>query len=220
MRPTACRTPSRPPAPRSKAASSRSSSPDDDSPDRTWEVAERLGNPHVRVLRRTENRGLAAAAVDAFGIAKGERLGVMDADGQHDEAILPQMLDALEQHEFVIGSRAAPGGGCGDWSLLRRFASWSAAQMARTILGVSIRDPMAGYFALRRDVFDRAKPRLEPKGWKIMLELFCLGRPSSFTEIGYVFRPRRAGESKLSAKVMREYLSALWNLRRRMRERS
>ncbi len=191
---------------------------DDDSPDRTWEVAEGLGNPHVRVLRRTENRGLSAAVVEAFGIARGELLGVMDADLQHDEQILPRMIDALADNEFVIGSRAAPGGSCGDWSLVRRLASWSATVTTRMILGVSIRDPMAGYFALRRDVFERAQPRLSPKGWKIMLEIFCLARPEPVTEIGYVFRTRDAGRSKLSMKVVGQCLRNLFELRRKMKE--
>jgi len=191
---------------------------DDDSPDRTWEVAEGLGNPHVRVLRRTADRGLSPAVVEGFEFAHGDRLGVMDADMQHDESILPQMVDALDTAEFVIGSRAVPGGGYGDWSLARRFSSWGAATMARVILGVKLSDPMAGYFALRRDVFERARKQLSPKGFKIMLEIFCLARPSPFTEIGYTFRRRQAGESKVSAKVAREYVRSLFELRRRMKQ--
>ena len=192
---------------------------DDDSPDRTWEIAEKLANPRVRVLRRTKNRGLSPAVVEGFEFATGDRLGVMDADLQHDEAILPQMIDALDTNEFVIGSRAVRGGSYGNWSAMRRFSSWGAATMARTILGVRISDPMAGYFALRREVFERVRPRLSPKGFKIMLELFCLARPRAFAEIGYTFRTRQAGESKVSAKVAREYVKSLFELRRRMRER-
>lgn len=191
---------------------------DDDSPDRTWEVAEQLGNPHVRVLRRTENRGLSAAVVDAFEIAEGERLGVMDADMQHDEAILPRMIDALDTNEFVVGSRAVPGGGYGDWSAHRRFTSWVAAAMARTILSVRIADPMSGYFVLRREVFERARPKLSPKGFKIMLEILCLARPQPFTEIGFTFRTRAGGESKLSTRVIGQYIKSLFELRRKMRE--
>jgi dolichol-phosphate mannosyltransferase len=190
---------------------------DDDSPDRTWEVAERLDNPRVRVLRRTTNRGLAPAVVDGFEFARGDRLGVMDADLQHDERILPQMIDALDTHEFVIGSRAAPGGSYGDWALSRRLASAAAARMARVLLGIRLTDPMAGYFALRREVFERARPHLSPKGYKIMLELFCLARPESFAEIGYTFRPRQVGESKVSAAVARDYVKSLFELRRRMK---
>ena len=190
---------------------------DDDSPDRTWEVAERLANPHVRVLRRTENRGLSPAVVEGFELAGGDRLGVMDADMQHDEAILPQMIEALDTKEFVVGSRAVEGGSYGDWSAARRFSSWAAATLARVVLGVKIADPMSGYFALRREVFERIKPRLSPKGFKIMLEMFCLARPEPFTEIGYGFRTRQAGQSKVSAKVAGEYVKSLFELRRRMK---
>ena len=191
---------------------------DDNSPDRTWEAAEDLANPRVRVLRRMENRGLSPAVVDGFELATGDRLGVMDADMQHDDSILPQMIDALDTSEFVIGSRAVEGGSYGDWSFTRRFSSWGAARMARVILGVKLSDPMAGYFALRREVFERIRARLSPKGFKIMLEIFCLARPEPYAEIGYTFRTRRAGESKVSAKVAREYIKSLFELRRRMRQ--
>ena len=192
---------------------------DDDSPDRTWEVAEALGNSRVRVLRRTGERGLAPAVVEAFGYAHGELLGVMDADLQHDEAILPRMIDALQAHEFVIGSRAVEDGSYGDWSLGRRLGSWAAARLARVMLGVKIADPMAGYFALRREVFERARPALSPRGFKIMLEIFCLARPSSFVEIGYTFRTRSAGRTKISAGVAGEYVRGLVELRRKMKSR-
>ncbi len=193
---------------------------DDDSPDRTWEVAGALGNPRVRVLRRTSNRGLSPAVVEGFGFARGELLGVMDADLQHDERILPAMIDALETSEFVIGSRAAAGGSYGEWSRRRRLASWTAATLARVILGVKVSDPMAGYFALRRSVFDRVKSRLSPRGFKIMLEILCLARPEPVAEVGYTFRTRQAGESKLSAKVAGQYVRDLWRLRRRARSTS
>ena len=191
---------------------------DDDSPDRTWEVAEQLGNPHVRVLRRTENRGLSPAVVEGFGFADGELLGVMDADMQHDEAILPRMIDALETNEFVIGSRAVEGGSYGDWPAPRSFTSWGAATMARVVLGIHIADPMAGYFVLRRDVFERARPKLSPRGFKIMLEIFCLARPQPYAEIGFTFRTRDAGQSKLSTAVMGQYIKSLLELRRKMKQ--
>ncbi|MFO7900710.1 MAG: polyprenol monophosphomannose synthase [Planctomycetota bacterium] len=191
---------------------------DDDSPDRTGEVARNLGNPRVRVLRRTEDRGLGPAVIDGFAEARGDRLGVMDADLQHDEAILPQMIDALETHEFVIGSRAVEGGGYGDMSVPRRLASQAAAGLARALLGVPLADPMSGYFALRREVFERVRSRLDPRGYKIMLELFCLAQPGSYAEIGYRFRPRRAGRSKVSGAVARQYLGQIFELRRKLRE--
>jgi dolichol-phosphate mannosyltransferase len=190
---------------------------DDDSPDRTWEVAEGLGDPRIRVLRRTQNRGLAPAVVDAFEIARGDRLGVMDADGQHDEAILPALIDGLDGHELVLGTRLAVDGSLGDWSLRRRFTSWAAKQLARWLLRVTVSDPMSGYFTLRREVFERSRLLAVPRGYKILLELLCLGRPEPILEVGFTFRSRHAGRSKLGGRVVREYLMHLWDLRRRMR---
>ena len=88
--------------------------------------------------------------------------------------------------------------------------------MARTILGVDISDPMAGYFALRRQVFERARPRISPRGFKIMLEIFCLSNPQPYTEIGYAFRCRHAGQSKLSTRVMWQYMNSLLELRKKI----
>ena len=189
---------------------------DDDSPDETWRIAEKLNNPRVRVLRRTSNPGLSPAVVDAFNIARGDLLGVMDADLQHDERILPKMIDALADHDFVAGSRHMPGGSVGDWSLHRRITSWTAAKMAHVLIHAPLTDPMTGFFAIRREVFDRAKPHLAPRGFKISLELLCLGQPKATAEIPYTFRPRQAGQSKLSAKVMKQYITTLLDLRRKM----
>ena len=190
---------------------------DDDSPDKTWEVAEKLGHPNVRVLRRTDNKGLSPAVVDGFGVASGDLLGVMDADMQHDEAILPQMIDLLESHEMVIGSRGVEGGSYGKFTAYRKFTSWFAATLARVILGIRLTDPMAGYFVLRRDTFERAKQKLSPKGFKILLEVYCCAHPVDYAEVGFYFRTRLQGESKLTAGVMLEYLKSLIELRKKMR---
>lgn len=187
---------------------------DDDSPDETWRIAQELENPRVKVLRRTENKGLSPAVVDAFAVAQGEYLGVMDADMQHDEMLLPQMLDRLAVVEMVIGSRAVQGGSYGKFTLYRKCTSWVAAILARLILDVTIKDPMAGFFVLRRSVFTRAKPHLCPRGFKILLEIYCCAYPVTYEEIGFYFRTRREGESKLTAGVMGEYLKSLLNLRR------
>lgn len=190
---------------------------DDDSPDRTWEVAEAMQHPHVRVIRRTTNKGLSPAVVDGFTQARGDVLGVMDADMQHDEAILPVMLDKLNSVEMVIGSRGVTGGSYGKFTLYRKFTSWVAATLSRLILGIPLKDPMAGYFVLRREVFERAKKKLSPKGFKILLEIYCCASPVTHEEVGFYFRTRLQGESKLTAGVMAEYLKSLFELRKKMR---
>src|SRR2546425_1887440 len=124
----------------------------DDSPAHTWALAEEIAkaNPRIRVLRRTENRGLGASVIDGFGCATGEALACIDADLQHDPNILPRMLVELERGaDLVVGSRYVPGGGTGDWSCIRRIESWIATKMAHWLLGIKLCDPMSGYFMLR-----------------------------------------------------------------------
>ena len=190
---------------------------DDDSPDLTWEVAQKLNHPHVRVLRRTEDKGLSQAVVEAFDVASGEQLGVIDADIQHDTAILPRMIDKLNTVDLVIGSRNAPDGSYGELSLYRRITSWIAAYLAQKLLRIPLSDPMAGYFVLNRDVFERARTTLSPRGFKILLEIYCCARPVKYEEIGFSFSTRSQGESKFSSGVIVEYLQSLIELRRKSR---
>jgi len=188
---------------------------DDDSPDRTWAVAQELANqnPRIRVLRRTRNRGLSAAVAEGFLSSSSDYVGVIDADLQHDPAILPQMIAALDAGaEVAVGSRYVEGGGTGTWNASRRFQSWVATKLARTFLGVELTDPMSGYFILRREDFNRIHKQLDSSGFKILLEIIARLAPSKLKEIPYTFRTRVAGESKLSSKVVLQYLGQLWKL--------
>jgi dolichol-phosphate mannosyltransferase len=188
---------------------------DDDSPDRTSAVAEELGaqNPHIRVLRRTTNRGLSPAVIEGFLASSSDYVGVIDADLQHDPAILPQMIAALDAGaEIAVGSRYVEGGGTGTWNAARRFQSWVATKLARTFIGVELTDPMSGYFILRRDDFNRIHKQLDSRGFKILLEIIARLAPSKLAEVPYTFRSRVAGQSKLSSKVVFQYLEQLWKL--------
>lgn len=190
---------------------------DDDSPDLTWAHAQAIAASHerVRVLRRTTDRGLSAAVVDGFSAARGEVVACMDADLQHDPAILPRMLRALDDGaQLVVGSRYVAGGACAHWSWHRRFTSWTATQMAAWLLGLKLRDPMSGFFLLRRADFRRVRPQLQTSGFKILLEICAHLRPERICEIPYTFRTRVAGKSKLSSRVMLAYAGQLWRLRR------
>lgn len=188
---------------------------DDDSPDRTWAVAQELAarNPRIRVLRRTVNRGLSQAVIDGFLSSASEYVGVIDAGLQHDPAILPQMIAALDSGaEIAVGSRYGEGGGTRTWKA-RRFQSWVATKLARTFLGVAISDPMSGYFVLRRDDFKRIHKQLDSTGFKILLEIIARLTPSKLEEIPYTFRERVAGRSKLSSKLVLQYVEQLWKVR-------
>lgn len=188
---------------------------DDDSPDRTWAVAQELAtrNPRVRVLRRTADRGLSQAVIEGCLSSSSDYVAVIDADLQHDPAILCQMIIALDAGaEIAVGSRYVKGGGTGTWSAARRFQSWVATKLAQTFLGVELSDPMSGYFILPRRSFNRIYKHLDSKGFKILLEIVARLAPSNIQEVPFTFRTRVAGESKLSSRVILQYLGQLWRL--------
>jgi dolichol-phosphate mannosyltransferase len=187
---------------------------DDDSPDRTWEVAERLGreDERVRVHRRLDRRGLSSAIVDGLSQGAGERLCVIDADLQHDVTKIPALLEALDEHDIAVATRYAEGGSTGEWSAKRRWMSRLATRACRMLLGIRVSDPMSGFFAIRKEAFDALAGRLDPRGYKILMELLHLHGPERVAEVPYTFAPRRLGESKLGTGVAADYAWSLLEL--------
>jgi dolichol-phosphate mannosyltransferase len=191
---------------------------DDDSPDRTWEVAQELVSEYamLRIIRRINERGLAQAVVRGWGEAKGEILAVMDGDLQHPPETLVSLVKCIQDECFdvVVASRHVEGGGVRDWNIVRRGISWGASLAATKILpGIlaQVRDPMSGYFALRRSVI--AGRPLNPLGYKILLEVLVRGQYLSVKEIAYTFVEREHGNSKLGFRQTLEFiihLSRLW----------
>lgn len=200
---------------------------DDHSPDGTeaaaLETAKTLHTP-VRVEQNPGVRGLAPSVVYGFSKAKGEILVCMDADGQHRPEDLPGLLAEFDRDpelSMVIGSRHVPGGGFTEkWNLFRVMCSDGAAFAARLVLRSVLKDPMSGFFAIRRDAFDRVKSCLSPEGFKIMLELAFLlslmGR-DKVLEHPITFAMRKHGESKLSGRVIVQYLAMLMRFARTKR---
>jgi len=190
---------------------------DDDSPDRTWELAVRLiaTYPQLRVIRREGERGLSTAVIRGWQIAQGEVLGVIDADLQHPPEVTVRLWKAMEkQIDLAVGSRNIEGGGVSDWSLARRILSRGAQLLGLAVLpGVLSRvsDPMSGYFMVRRSAI--AGVPLNPLGYKILIEVIGRGRIRSIAEIGYVFWERNEGESKVTWRIYIEYLRHLLRLR-------
>lgn len=188
---------------------------DDDSPDLTWSRVQEIGrsNPRVRSLRRTSNRGLGASVVDGFSCASGDVLACIDADLQHDPALLPRMFKELTNgSDLVVATRYMPGGGTANWGRVRRFGSWGCTKLAQLVLGIRLRDPMSGYFMMRREDFLSIRDRLNVRGFKILLEIVAQMRPSSLVEVPYTFGPRAHGESKLTRGIVFAYLAQLWRL--------
>ncbi len=187
---------------------------DDHSPDGTARVADGLAQKYlVEVVERSGKLGLASAVID--GVTKRAAapvIVVMDADLSHDEQIIPQLVASVEAgSDLAIGSRFASGGLTED-SWPRRFFSWSAKQVARFVLGVRVQDPMSGFFAMRREAFIALAPKLKPRGFKILLEILVRMRPHKVAEVGFRFRARQKGESKLTAKIAGQYLRMIFDL--------
>jgi dolichol-phosphate mannosyltransferase len=190
---------------------------DDDSPDRTWEVAQSLipDYPQLRVMRRQEERGLSSAVIRGWQAATGRVLGVIDGDLQHPPEVLTQLLQKIEQGaDLALASRHVDGGGVSSWSVIRRFLSRGAQVLGLVILpGVlgRVTDPMSGYFMVRRSAI--ANATLNPVGYKILLEVISRGQVGEIAEAGYVFRERTEGESKVTWKQYIEYIQHLIRLR-------
>lgn len=189
---------------------------DDDSPDRTWRIARdrAASDARIQVLRRIGRRGLSSAVLEGMDAAGGEALAVLDADLQHDETALPAIVDEVlaGRADVCVGSRGAPGGSYGDFGPFRRLMSFAGATLARGALGVRVSDPMSGYFAVSRAHYDAVRPAVSPRGFKILLDLLASGPRPRVAEIGYRFRSRRRGETKLSGHVVAAYLVAVADL--------
>lgn len=186
---------------------------DDDSPDKTWDFVQTTfkTNKNVKVLRRVNKvRGLSPAVIEAFSMAKGDYLLVMDADGQHDQKIIPKMLTAIKNNDIVIGSRFVPGGSVSGWSRKRIFVSKVAAFMAKPLLDNKVKDPMSGFFMIKKELFSKIKNKINPLGYKILLEILFSSPKAAVSEVSFRFGLREAGESKLGSKVILEYLLMLF----------
>ena len=175
---------------------------DDDSPDLTWQLVERLAktDKRIKLIRRTAKKGLASAVLLGWSIAEGDILGVIDADLQHPPDLIPKMLNHITKNkevDIVIASKYAPGAGIFGWNFTRRFISWLARLAARvfipTVVG-SIKDPMSGFFILRKGVI--AGKKLVPIGYKILLEVLAKGQYKRVYETPYIFKQRGKGRSK------------------------
>jgi dolichol-phosphate mannosyltransferase len=184
---------------------------DDDSADGTAEAVRRLArtSPHIRAVQRIGRRGLSTAVIEGALASSGQYIAVMDADMQHDERLLPQMLHALktEPLDIVVGSRYVNGGGVGTWDAKRHRMSLFATKLSRVIVKDDLSDPMSGFFMITRPAFESAVRHVSGEGYKVLLDLFA-SAPSRFRfkELPYEFRTRQFGESKIDSAVLVEYL--------------
>ncbi|KGB58886.1 glycosyltransferase family 2 protein [Sphingopyxis sp. SE2] len=183
---------------------------DDNSADGTSELVRRIAREsrHVRIVQRVGRRGLSSAVVEGILATAAPIVAVMDGDLQHSEETLPRLIDAIADGaaDIAVGTRYVAGGGIGDWDRDRARMSRLATRAGQIALGTDVSDPMSGFFAVRRDAFERALPRLSAVGFKILLDILASSPvPLKVAEIPYQFRTREAGESKLGVRVIAEY---------------
>ncbi len=190
---------------------------DDNSPDGTGTLADRLATEHegVGVLHRPHKEGLGPAYIAGFRQALAEGAGLileMDADFSHQPAYLPRLLDAAENADLVIGSRYVPGGGVSDWGALRRAISRGGSTYARVVLGVGVRDLTGGFKCFRREVLEAIDlDTVRARGYAFQVELTyrALQRGFKVVEVPIVFRDREVGSSKMDRSIVVE---AIWRV--------
>jgi dolichol-phosphate mannosyltransferase len=187
---------------------------DDDSPDGTADLIRELAqkNSRIRCLQRIGRRGLSSACIEGMLSSSAPYLAVIDGDLQHDEQLLPRMLEILKNEavDIVVGSRYAPGGGIGDWDANRARISRIASRLSRVLVPADLCDPMSGFFMIRRSVLQSAAHDLSAIGFKILADLFASSKEElRFRELPYRFRNRHAGESKLDSVTAWDYLMLL-----------
>ena len=190
---------------------------DDDSRDGTAEAVDAVArhDPRVRLLVRSDERGLSGAILHGWRASDASLLGVMDADLQHPPALLPAMLTAmLEGRDLVIASRYAEGGRLNAWNPLRRLFSAGAILATWPLQRGPARakDPMSGFFLVRRRCLSGIE--FQKAGFKLLLEILVRGRLRSVEEIPFAFGRRKAGQSKATWKIALEYAVLLARLYR------
>ena len=188
---------------------------DDDSRDGTEEIVTAIAkaDPRVRLLVRKGERGLSGAVLHGWRRTDAAILGVMDADLQHPPELLPELLSAiLAGNDLAIGSRYTAGGQLGAWNPVRKLLSsaavWATWPIQRP--GVRAKDPMTGFFLVRRECIDGIA--FQPSGFKLLLEILVRGPIRSVKEVPLTFGSRSQGASKANFKVGWDYAKLLARL--------
>jgi dolichol-phosphate mannosyltransferase len=187
---------------------------DDDSPDGTAATVRQMAleDHRVRCVQRLGRRGLASACLEGMLATSAPYLAVMDGDLQHDERLLPRMLDELRggSVDVVVGSRYVEGAGVGEWDKTRLRLSKAATRLSRSFVPPDLKDPMSGFFAMRREALEQTVRLTSGLGFKLLLDIFSSSpRTLRFKELPYEFRNRQAGDSKADSQVAWEYAMLL-----------
>src|SRR5438046_4038761 len=190
---------------------------DDNSPDGTGELADRLAGEHdyVSVLHRPRKEGLGPAYLAGFqrALADGAELVLeMDCDFSHDPNDVPRLIEAAADADVVLGSRYVAGGGVRNWGFLRRFISAGGSWYARVLLQANVHDLTGGFKCYRRAVLESIDlDAIHSKGYAFQIETTYRALPAGFriVEIPITFVDREAGQSKMTKAIV---LEAIWRV--------
>lgn len=190
---------------------------DDNSPDGTGQIADRIAstNPRVRVVHRMSKEGLGPAYIEGYRVALdggADLIVQMDADFSHDPAYLPRLLAASELADLVIGSRYVPGGGITEWGQVRRLLSRGGSLYSRTVLRVPVRDMTGGFKCFRREVLETIDlSEVAASGYSFQVEMTWRVIRAGFSvmEVPITFRERQEGDSKMTTAIVAE---AAWRV--------
>jgi dolichol-phosphate mannosyltransferase len=190
---------------------------DDNSPDGTGPIADRLADrhPEVQVLHRDRKLGLGRAYLAGFAVAlenDADLIMEMDSDFSHDPADLPRLIAAAGAADLVLGSRYVPGGGVANWGVVRRALSRGGSAYARIVLGVPVRDLTGGFKCFNRRVLealDLSQVHADGYGFQIELTYRAIQAGFTVTEVPILFRERRVGQSKMTTRIA---LEAVWKV--------
>ncbi|MBI4307617.1 MAG: polyprenol monophosphomannose synthase [Chloroflexi bacterium] len=192
---------------------------DDNSPDGTAEAvrAAAAQDSRVRLLERPGKMGLGSAIVEGFRAASGDYWVMMDADLSHRPEDLPTLLNALPDADIVVGSRYVPGGGVRNWPVSRLLVSKAASAVGRLLVGLKVRDITSGFAAFRKESLAPLLPTLNPKGFKLLLEVLAKAEGARVKEVPIIFVDRRYGRSKFGTREVLTFLRLCMELRRARR---
>ncbi len=192
---------------------------DDDSQDRTWEVVKNFDDPRVKLIRRTDERGLTSAIKTGITAATGDMVVWMDCDFSMPPSIIPELLRAVEEYDIAIGSRYVTGAGDKRDSFRERMGSWMINRLARLFLDHSINDYTSGFVAAKKAVFDKIDLRGDYGEYCIALLYHAKRKGLEIKEIPYICVTRKHGESKTATNLFKYlkrgmgYISAIFRLR-------
>ncbi len=190
---------------------------DDGSPDGTGEAVqtEAATHPNIRLVSRPRKMGLSSAVMTGALASTGAIVVMMDADLSHNPALIPELVKNVEAgYDIAVGSRYVPGASLQGFPLHRRLGSRALTYLARTLLGITVRDPLSGFAAMRREVFTAQPTRFSAGGFKLLMEVLATQRGRKTVEVPITFLDRRTGRSKMGATETRGFFRLCWDLRR------